>query len=134
MLYDANVEQDQLEGTIPPWRKAPDTAETQVLRKLDDETIRRLVAALPDVFHEVVVLCEIDDLSYREIATIVSAPVVTVMSRLARGRAMLCEAWLKAGHYDEQKKEPPGESEKQLELLYEGAHIDTVAGTRSSCT
>jgi RNA polymerase sigma-70 factor, ECF subfamily len=134
MLYEANVEPDQLEGAIPPWREAPDTAETQVLRKLDDEAIRGLVAALPYVFREVIVLREIDDLSYREIATIVSAPVVTVMSRLARGRAMLCEAWLKAGHYDEQKKEPPGESEKQLELLYEGAHIDTVAGTRSSCT
>jgi RNA polymerase sigma-70 factor (ECF subfamily) len=49
MLYNANVEPDQLEGAIPPCREAPDTAETQVLRKLDDETIRGLVAPLPDV-------------------------------------------------------------------------------------
>jgi RNA polymerase sigma-70 factor (ECF subfamily) len=54
------------------------------------------VVALPDAFREVIVLREIDDLSYREIATIVSAPIGTVMSRLARGRAMLREAWLKA--------------------------------------
>jgi RNA polymerase sigma-70 factor (ECF subfamily) len=63
---------------------------------LDAETIRGLVVALPDAFREVIVLREIDDLSYREIATIVSAPIGTVMSRLARGRAMLREAWLKA--------------------------------------
>jgi RNA polymerase sigma-70 factor (ECF subfamily) len=42
------------------------------------------------------VLREIEDLSYREIATIVGAPLGTVMSRLARGRTMLREAWLKA--------------------------------------
>jgi RNA polymerase sigma-70 factor (ECF subfamily) len=89
LLYDVNGEPDQLESAIPLWREAPDTPETQVLRKLDDETIRGLVAALPDVFREVIVLREIDDLSYREIAAIVDAPVGTVMSRLARARAML---------------------------------------------
>jgi RNA polymerase sigma-70 factor (ECF subfamily) len=87
LLYDADVEQDQLQGAIPLRREAPDTPETQVSRKLDFETIRRLVAALPDVFREVIVLREIDDLLYREIAAIVDAPVGTVMSRLARGRA-----------------------------------------------
>ena len=101
LLYDADVEPDQLEGAIPLWREAQDTPETQVLRKLDDEAIRALVAALPDVFREVIVLREIDDLSYREIAAIVDAPVGTVMSRLARGRTMLREAWLKVGHEDE---------------------------------
>jgi RNA polymerase sigma-70 factor (ECF subfamily) len=101
LLYDVNVEPDDLEGAIPLWREAPDTPEMQVLRKLDDETIRALVAALPDVFREVIVLREIDDLSYREIAAVVGAPVGTVMSRLARGRAMLREAWLKAEHEDE---------------------------------
>jgi RNA polymerase sigma-70 factor (ECF subfamily) len=39
------------------------------------------------------VLREINDLSYREIADIVGAPVGTVMSRLARARAMLRTAW-----------------------------------------
>ena len=42
-------------------------------------------------------LREINDLSYRDIAEVVGAPVGTVMSRLARARAMLREAWLKAG-------------------------------------
>jgi RNA polymerase sigma-70 factor, ECF subfamily len=101
LLYDVNAESDKAESAIPLWREAQDTPETEMLRKLDAETIRGLVAALPDVFREVIVLREVDDLSYREIATIVSAPVGTVMSRLARGRALLREAWLKAEHKDE---------------------------------
>jgi RNA polymerase sigma-70 factor, ECF subfamily len=114
LLYDVNAEPEKPDGTIPLWREAQDNPETEMLRKLDAETIRGLVAALPDVFREVIVLREIDDLSYREIATIVSAPVGTVMSRLARGRAMLREAWLKAesneghanGHAGKQVGEP----------------------------
>ena len=92
MLYDVNVDPDQLKGAIPQWREAQETPETQVLRRLDDEAIRELVTALPSVFREVLVLREIDDLSYREIAAIVDAPVGTVMSRLARGRTILREA------------------------------------------
>jgi RNA polymerase sigma-70 factor (ECF subfamily) len=110
LLYDVNAESDKAESTIPLWREAQDTPETEMLRKLDAETIRGLVAALPDVFREVIVLREVEDLSYREIATIVSAPVGTVMSRLARGRALLREAWLKAEHKDE----PEGEYEERL--------------------
>jgi RNA polymerase sigma-70 factor (ECF subfamily) len=98
LLYDVNSEPDIQEGTIPLWHEAQDTPETEILRKLDAETIRGLVAALPDAFREVIVLREVDDLSYREIAAVVSAPVGTVMSRLARGRALLREAWLKTEH------------------------------------
>jgi RNA polymerase sigma-70 factor (ECF subfamily) len=55
------------------------------------------VASLPGVFREVIVLREINDLSYREIAEVIGAPVGTVMSRLARARSMLREAWIAAG-------------------------------------
>jgi RNA polymerase sigma-70 factor, ECF subfamily len=130
LLYDVNVEPDQLESAIPLWREAPDTPEAQVLRKLDDETIRGLVAALPDVFREVIVLREIDDLSYREIAAIVDAPVGTVMSRLARGRAMLREAWLKAEHEDEHA----GGVEEEFTIPCEEAYVGTAAEARSSST
>jgi RNA polymerase sigma-70 factor (ECF subfamily) len=110
LLYDVNAEPDKQEGTIPLWQEAQDTPEAEMLRKLDADTIRGLVAALPDAFREVIVLREVDDLSYREIAAIVSAPVGTVMSRLARGRAMLREAWLKAEH----KEVHAGEPEEQF--------------------
>jgi RNA polymerase sigma-70 factor, ECF subfamily len=118
LLYDVNAEPDKPEDAIPMWREAQDTPETEILRKLDAETIQGLVAALPDVFREVIVLREIEDMSYREIAEIVSTPVGTVMSRLARGRAILREAWLKAefkaGQKSEQKDELAREREEQL--------------------
>jgi len=56
--------------------------------------MQRLITQLPDAFREAIVLREINDLSYREIADITGAPVGTVMSRLARARAMLRAAWL----------------------------------------
>jgi RNA polymerase sigma-70 factor, ECF subfamily len=115
LLYDVNAEPDQPEGTIPLWREEQDNPETEMLRKLDAQAIQEMVAALPDVFREVIVLREIDDLSYREIATIVSAPVGTVMSRLARGRAILREAWLRAQSNDERTNERAGRHMEQPE-------------------
>jgi RNA polymerase sigma factor (sigma-70 family) len=53
------------------------------------ETINHGLEALPQLFREVLVLKEIDALSYEEIADIVGIPVGTVMSRLARGRKLL---------------------------------------------
>jgi RNA polymerase sigma-70 factor (ECF subfamily) len=64
-----------------------------MLRTRDAATIR-LGSALAEPFRETLVLREINDLSYREIAEAVGAPVGTVMSRLARARAMLRSAWM----------------------------------------
>ena len=50
-------------------------------------------------FRETFVLREIQNLSYREIADVVDAPVGTVMSRLARARAMLRSAWMAEQEY-----------------------------------
>lgn len=82
------------EQTTPLWHEAQDNPEAQVLRRRDAMTIRRLVADLAEPFRETFVLREIHDLSYREIADIVDAPVGTVMSRLARARALLRTAWM----------------------------------------
>ena len=59
----------------------------------DSATIRRLVAELPEPFREAIVLREINDLSYQEIAEVTGVPVGTVMSRLARARVRLRSAW-----------------------------------------
>ena len=67
-----------------------------MLRHRDEQSIPRLVSALPEPFREAIVLREVNDLSYREIAEIVGAPVGTVMSRLARARSMLRAAWMAA--------------------------------------
>ena len=78
----------------PLWHEAPETPEAQLLRRRDATTIRRIVTALAEPFRETFVLREIHNLSYREIADVVEAPVGTVMSRLARARAMLRSAWM----------------------------------------
>ena len=84
---------DSAEQT-PLWHEAQETPETQMLQRRDATAIRRLVTALAEPFRETFVLREIHNLSYREIADIVEAPVGTVMSRLARARALLRSAWL----------------------------------------
>jgi RNA polymerase sigma factor (sigma-70 family) len=76
------------------WNEAQETPEAEMLRTRDAATIRRLVAALAEPFQETLVVREINDLSYREIAEAIGAPVGTVMSRLARARAMLRSAWM----------------------------------------
>jgi RNA polymerase sigma-70 factor, ECF subfamily len=97
VLRDVNAEPDKSDSTEPLWGEAPETPEKTMIRKLDAGTIQRLVAALPDPFREVIVLREINDLSYRDIAEVIGAPVGTVMSRLARARSILRTAWLAEG-------------------------------------
>jgi len=61
---------------------------------IQEGTRRRLdalVAGLPEEFREVLILREMEDMSYREIAEITGNPIGTVMSRLARARALLRE-------------------------------------------
>jgi RNA polymerase sigma-70 factor (ECF subfamily) len=78
----------------PLWREVQDTPEAEIVKQHDASAIRRLIATLAEPFRETFVLREIENLSYREIAEIAAVPVGTVMSRLARARAMLRSAWL----------------------------------------
>jgi RNA polymerase sigma-70 factor, ECF subfamily len=88
------AEADVAEDAAPLWQEDTHTAEAGMLRQQDAETIRGLLDALPEPFREAIVLRDINDLSYRDIAEVVGAPVGTVMSRLARARSMLRKAWL----------------------------------------
>lgn len=60
-----------------------------LLRKLEKERIDEAIKGLPPAFREVVILRELEGLSYEEIAQVAAIPLGTVMSRLARARAML---------------------------------------------
>jgi RNA polymerase sigma-70 factor (ECF subfamily) len=64
-----------------------DTADVASRRRRLDAAL----ALLPEEFREALVLREMEDMSYREIAEITAAPIGTVMSRLARARALLRE-------------------------------------------
>lgn len=65
------------------------TPETQLIGEVDRDLVRRALAELPPIFREAMVLREIEGLTYREISQVTSAPIGTVMSRLARGRCEL---------------------------------------------
>ena len=51
--------------------------------------LQQALSALPPVFREVIVLKELEDMPYKDIALVVDIPIGTVMSRLHRGRAQL---------------------------------------------
>jgi RNA polymerase sigma factor (sigma-70 family) len=74
--------------------EAPDP-ELAAIRAGQSRRLDEIVATLPQEFREVLILREMEDLSYRDIAQVTGAPIGTVMSRLARGRALLKERWLR---------------------------------------
>jgi RNA polymerase sigma-70 factor (ECF subfamily) len=69
-----------------------DDPETTLRRREDRQRVARLLAALPTELRETLILREIEELSYKEIAQITETPIGTVMSRLWRGRQMLVAA------------------------------------------
>ena len=73
------------------------TPETLALRAADRRVLNEALAALPTLFREALILRELEDLSYKDIARITDAPIGTVMSRLARARRLLAES-LRAIH------------------------------------
>ena len=66
--------------------------DTRAIARSEREALQRAVAALPVEFREVIVLREVQELSYKEISAVVGVPIGTVMSRLARGRKRLAAA------------------------------------------
>lgn len=89
-----NVAIDDNPAAAEGW--LPRTDADDVEERLDGSQRRQLIAVhlrnLPDTFREVLILREIEEMSYREIAEVLETPIGTVMSRLARGRALLQKA------------------------------------------
>ncbi|WP_413991381.1 sigma-70 family RNA polymerase sigma factor [Labrys okinawensis] len=67
--------------------------ESSLLERDQAAEVRAVLGALPEAFREILVLRELEDLSYREISEVTTTPLGTVMSRLARARALFAEAW-----------------------------------------
>jgi RNA polymerase sigma-70 factor, ECF subfamily len=76
---------------------AQDTPEAALLRRREIETVRAVIENLPEPFRETLVLREMEGLSYKEIAALTTAPIGTVMSRLARARQMLSDMLMPDG-------------------------------------
>lgn len=84
--YTAPLE-EEFEGREP---MAPDlTPELEVLRREGHATVEAALAALPVLYREALLLCEVEEMSYREIAVVLGVPIGTVMSRLSRARALM---------------------------------------------
>jgi RNA polymerase sigma-70 factor (ECF subfamily) len=86
----AGTAAEELEDmTMPVYSGFADDPETLALRRTTALQLNNAIAAIPAAFREVVVLREVEGLSYKEIATIIDAPIGTVMSRISRARAEL---------------------------------------------
>jgi RNA polymerase sigma-70 factor (ECF subfamily) len=88
------VEDGDQRADDPAWIANEPDPEEAAIRVDERRRLDEVMAQLPQEFREVLVLREMEDLSYREIAQITGAPIGTVMSRLARARGMLKERWL----------------------------------------
>jgi RNA polymerase sigma factor (sigma-70 family) len=82
------TEQQELEHEGPLGARV-ETPEEIALFKADAEEVQHALAQLPAQFREVIVLREMNQLNYRDIAEITNVPIGTVMSRLSRGRQLL---------------------------------------------
>jgi RNA polymerase sigma-70 factor (ECF subfamily) len=79
-IDDAGALPDEDEGSSP---------EVVMLQGANRRLVNEALESLPVAFREVLVMRELEDLSYKEIAEIASVPLGTVMSRLSRGRELL---------------------------------------------
>jgi RNA polymerase sigma factor (sigma-70 family) len=82
------TEQQELEHEGPQGARV-ETPEEIALFKANAEEVQHALAQLPAQFREVIVLREMNQLNYRDIAEITNVPIGTVMSRLSRGRQLL---------------------------------------------
>ncbi|MFN8590296.1 MAG: sigma-70 family RNA polymerase sigma factor [Thermomicrobiales bacterium] len=70
-------------------RNLEPSAEVEALRRLPNDAIERAFAVLPPEWRLVVILADVEELTYREIAEVTEIPIGTVMSRLSRARKRL---------------------------------------------
>jgi RNA polymerase sigma-70 factor (ECF subfamily) len=111
-----------------------DTPESILLKQADQKRIRTALEQVPVLFREVLLLCEVEEMSYQEIADTLAVPVGTVMSRLYRGRKALRTA------LTEKTREAPGlpsritsQPNKSLRMRCTNkSRVESVIGTSPS--
>jgi RNA polymerase sigma-70 factor (ECF subfamily) len=92
----ADVDPDDPEGarfTTDAFTGAALDPEGMLVKEDHRRLLNALIAGLPIGFREVVILRELEELTYKEIAEVADIPIGTVMSRLARARDLLQKAW-----------------------------------------
>lgn len=87
MTVAMNLEEDGLELAVDT-----ETPETILINRLNSEQVQSAIEDLPAHYRETLLLSEVEEMSYREIADILAIPIGTVMSRLARARKAIRES------------------------------------------
>jgi RNA polymerase sigma-70 factor (ECF subfamily) len=91
---DDEIEAGMTSDASNPFLAPTPDPESTAVRGAERRKLNDVLAGLPEEFREVLILRELEEMSYREIADVTGAPIGTVMSRLARARALLKERWL----------------------------------------
>ncbi len=77
---------EEEEETVP---SSDPTPEAVLIKQADRESVRQALSKLATPFREILLLCEVEEMSYEEIAQTLTIPIGTVMSRLSRARKAL---------------------------------------------
>jgi RNA polymerase sigma-70 factor (ECF subfamily) len=80
---------ESVEETLPATTETP---ESILLQRSDGQRVQQALAQLPVAHREVLLLCEVEEMSYQEISATLAVPIGTVMSRLSRARKALRDA------------------------------------------
>lgn len=90
----ATVSLDSEEGE-PLQPATEETPESLLLQRSSQQMVQEAIEELPPLFREVVLLCDVEEMSYQEISETMAIPIGTVMSRLARARGALRQSLAK---------------------------------------
>ena len=94
------------EDDVPVLPATSTTPESLLIEGSQQNAVRNAIEQLPVIFREVLLLCDVEDASYREISEILSIPVGTVMSRLARARKAVRESLVSGPHAPQSYQRP----------------------------
>jgi RNA polymerase sigma-70 factor (ECF subfamily) len=86
MAQHVSIAEEDEDALLPP---APNTPESILLASSTQQQIQAALERLPAAHREVIILCDVEEMKYREIADVLNVPVGTVMSRVARARKAL---------------------------------------------
>ena len=89
------TEQEDEAGVAEP-AASGETPELEVIRRADTEMVQKAIARLTPKFREVLLLADIEEMKYHEVAEALDIPIGTVMSRLARARKQVREQIVQA--------------------------------------
>jgi RNA polymerase sigma-70 factor, ECF subfamily len=80
------IEDEDGESLLPPERETP---ESLLLNSNMQQQLQAALERIPIVYREAILLCDVEEMKYQEIAEVLDLPIGTVMSRIARARKML---------------------------------------------